>query len=40
LRKRYEIVHVVVTDDVFLTERLVNLGNVLVLSYSQMEHMF
>ncbi|KAL7514614.1 hypothetical protein ACHAXN_011956 [Cyclotella atomus] len=40
LRRRDEIVHVVVTDDVFLTERLVNLGTVLVLSYRQMGHMF
>jgi uncharacterized protein YaiI (UPF0178 family) len=40
LRRRDEVNHVVVTDDVFLTERLVNLGTVLVLSYRQMEHMF
>lgn len=40
LRRRDELVHVVVTDDVFLTERLVQLGTVLVLSYRQMEHMF
>lgn len=40
LRCRDELINVVVTDDVFLTERLVNLGSVLVLSYRQMESMF
>ncbi|KAL3790997.1 hypothetical protein HJC23_002986 [Cyclotella cryptica] len=40
LRGRDELTHVVVTDDVFLTERLVQLGTVLVLSYRQMENMF
>jgi hypothetical protein len=40
LRRRDELTHVVVTDDVFLTERLSQLGTVLVLSYRQMEDMF
>ena len=40
LRRRDELVHVVITDDVYLTERLVHLGTVLVLSYSQMKNMF
>ena len=40
LRRRDDLKHVVVTDDVYLTERLVQLGTVLVLSYRQMEHMF
>ena len=40
LRRRDELVHVVITDDVYLTERLVHLGTVLVLSYSQMKYMF
>ena len=40
LRKRDKLTHIVVTDDVLLTERLVQLGTVLVLSYRQMEHMF
>ncbi|KAL7517717.1 hypothetical protein ACHAWX_002615 [Stephanocyclus meneghinianus] len=40
LRRRDELTHVVVTDDVFLTERLAQMGTVLVLSYRQMEDMF
>ena len=40
LRRREELQYIVVTDDVFLTERLTRSGIVLVLSYRQFEHMF
>ena len=40
LKKRVELRYVVVTDDIFLTERLIRSGVVLVLSYRQLEHMF
>lgn len=40
LRRRDEVRFIVVTNDVFLAERLTSKGGVLVLSYRQMEHMF
>jgi len=40
LRSRDELRYVVVTDDVFLTERLARSGVTLVLSYRQLERMF